>query len=259
MRTMNCGNVRREVEDAPPGGFLSSSATEHLSNCSECVTFRDEQTRLREIMSSLGTVKAPDDFDFRLRARLAGEKSGSVSRFSVTNLSFGVRSAALATMLLVFGATLFLVSLKSARDTSPSATLQTQSTTTSARPAETTSQDNQSSVPEAGPASAVSTVAATNVPRSERPVGSSAIASARDTGRTRTRDMSAAQARVLNSDSNSRASDFEIQGSRQPLKMSLDDGRGRSRTISLPSVSFGSQRVLSQNTSSLVASARGSW
>jgi hypothetical protein len=259
MRTMNCGNVRREVEEAPPGGFLSSPATEHLSNCPECVTFRDEQTRLREIMSGLGTVKAPDDFDFRLRARLAGEKSGSVSRFSLTNLSFGVRSAALATMLLVVGATLFFVSLRSSRDTSPSASLQTPSTTTNAPLAETTSQGNQSSVAEVRPDSAVSTVAATNAPRPKSPGRSSAIASARDTGRTRTRDMSAAQARVLNSDLNARASDFEIQGSRQPLKMSLDDGRGSSRTISLPSVSFGSQRVLSQNTLPLVASARGSW
>jgi hypothetical protein len=260
MRTMNCGNVRREIEEASPGGFLSSLAAVHLSNCPECVTFRDQQTRLREIMSSLGTVNAPDDFDFRLRARLAGEKPGSVARFPLTNLSFGFRFAALATMLLMFGATLLLVNMRSSRETSPSATLQTPGTTANAPLAvASTEAASQSSVAEVGRDSALSPAAATNVPRPKSPVRSSALASARDTGRTRTKDMSAAQARVLNSDSKSRASDFEIQGSRQPLKMSLDDGRGSSRTISLPSVSFGSQRVLSQNTSPLVASARGSW
>ncbi len=258
MRTMNCANVRREVEEAPPGGFLSSPAAEHLSNCSECVTFRDEQTKLREIMSSLGTVKAPDDFDFRLRARLAGEKPGSVSRFPLTNLSFGFRAAALATMLLVFGATLMLVSMRSTRDHSPSAGLQTAPVTGTEAPASvaSTAAAPRPSVAEVTPDSAVSTVAPTSVPR---PVRSSALASARSTGRTKTRDLSARQAPVLNSDLNARASDFQIQGSRQPLKMSLDDGRGSSRTISLPSVSFGSQRVLSQNTSPLIASARGSW
>jgi hypothetical protein len=255
MRTMNCGNVRREIEEAPPGGFLSSTAAEHLSNCAECLTFRDEETKLRELMSGLGTVNAPDDFDFRLRARLAGEKSGSVGRFQLTGLSFGVRSVALASMLLMFGATMLVVSLRSSRESSSSAGLQTP-TPASNTTVETASPGGQSSVAEVKPDAAASTIATADV----RPaVRSSAIASGRNTARTRTRDSGARQATVLNSDLNARASDFQIQGSRQPLKMSLDDGRGSSRTISLPSVSFGSQRVLSQNTSPLIASARGSW
>lgn len=257
MRTMNCRKVRREVEEAAPGEFLSSLAAEHLSNCPECVTFRDEQTKLQEIMSGLGTIEAPDDFDFRLRARLAGERPGGMSRFPLIGLSFGFRSAALATMLLMFGATLLFVSMRSTRDKSPSASLQTPANVT-APLTETASQGNQTSVAKVSTDSQVSPAADSNVRRPA--VRSSALASARNAGRMKTRDLSSARAPVLNSDDlNARASDFQIQGSRQPLKMSVDNGRGSSRTISLPTVSFGSQRVLSQNSSPLIASARGSW
>jgi hypothetical protein len=37
---------------------------------------------------------------------------------------------------------------------------------------------------------------------------------------------------------------FPIDASLQSLKFSLDDGRGNARTISVPTISFGSQRVL---------------
>ena len=37
---------------------------------------------------------------------------------------------------------------------------------------------------------------------------------------------------------------FSIDASLQSLKVSLDDGRGNAHTISFPTVSFGSQRVL---------------
>jgi hypothetical protein len=36
---------------------------------------------------------------------------------------------------------------------------------------------------------------------------------------------------------------FPIEASSQSVKVSLDDGRGNARTISFPTVSFGSQRV----------------
>jgi hypothetical protein len=37
---------------------------------------------------------------------------------------------------------------------------------------------------------------------------------------------------------------FSIDASLQPLKLSLDDGRGNAKTISVPTVRFGSQRML---------------
>jgi len=76
MRNMNCRNVRHEIEEAASRDLLSSEVNHHLSNCVACKTLFREQTRLQELVASLGTVEAPGDFDFRLRARLAGEKRG---------------------------------------------------------------------------------------------------------------------------------------------------------------------------------------
>jgi hypothetical protein len=37
---------------------------------------------------------------------------------------------------------------------------------------------------------------------------------------------------------------FPIDASVQSFKVSLDDGRGNARTISVPTISFGSQRIM---------------
>jgi hypothetical protein len=82
------------------------------------------------------------------------------------------------------------------------------------------------------------------------------VATYRD-GRTNyggTRDSSGTGAVVLNSNEGVA---FPIEASYQSLKVSIDNGRGSSRTISLPTVSFGSQRALLQDAS--IASARGAW
>lgn len=78
-----------------------------------------------------------------------------------------------------------------------------------------------------------------------------------------TRDLSSTSAAVLKrypqlAESYPTAA-FPINASYQSLKVSVDDGSGIARTISLPTVSFGSQRALSQSSSPLVASARGTW
>ena len=53
---------------------------------------------------------------------------------------------------------------------------------------------------------------------------------------------------------------FPIDASYQSLKVSLDDRTGASRTIWLPGVSFGSQRVLASGKSSMMTtSAKGVW
>ena len=121
MRKMNCRNVRREIEEVAPGDLLSSSANDHMKNCAQCGTFREDRLKLREMLSSLGAVEAPGDFDFRLRARLANEKRGGGQPFVMRNLSFGFRSAAVATILLLIGSALLFVSLRTPPNNSLSA------------------------------------------------------------------------------------------------------------------------------------------
>ena len=118
MSKMNCRSVRREIEEVAPGNLLSASAGDHLKHCPQCNAFREDRLKLREMLSSLGAVEAPADFDFRLRARLANEKRGAKQPFVMRNLSFGFRSAAVAATLLLIGSALLFVSFRTS-PTSP--------------------------------------------------------------------------------------------------------------------------------------------
>src|SRR5690349_11151241 len=78
MRKNNCEVVRQELDELMPGEECSTAAAEHLRECVSCREFHEQQTKLRQIVGSLGTVEAPADFDFRLRARLAQSNGSSV-------------------------------------------------------------------------------------------------------------------------------------------------------------------------------------
>ena len=98
MRKNNCGVVRQELDELMLDEACSTSAAEHLRECAGCREFHQQQTKLRQIVGSLGTVSAPADFDFRLRARLANDSSSAVLAY----WPFARRGFALATVLLVF-------------------------------------------------------------------------------------------------------------------------------------------------------------
>jgi hypothetical protein len=278
MRRIDCQNTRREVEAASPGDLLSSTANDHLKACPECGTFREEEWNLRKLVSSLGTVNAPGDFDFRLRARLAGEKHGANRSSAIGRFSFGFRPAALAAALLIAG-TLLFVGLRTqqsntqvAHETSPS-TFNTQASA----PAQVgidapqnASADGAGVVAELGnpqtkpvdvkPASSGSS---RHSRRNRAAFRQSELISAQEGGRILTRDLAGTPAKVVKA-TNAGAEPlwsnaFPIGASYQSLKVLLDDGRGSSRTISLPSVSFGSQRVLTHGKTPVLATARDSW
>jgi len=276
MRKMNCRNVRREIEEVAAGDLLSSSASEHLKNCAECEIFREQRLKLREMLSSLGAVEAPGDFDFRLRARLANEKRGSGQPFVMRNLSFGFRSAAVATILLLIGSAFLIVNLK----TQPGSSLSADATKATSPAVEqtringpqVTATSSGTGTPVA-PATQPDSTAAVNpnstggrekAPASRRGgSGRTEVASVRNNASgLKTRELSSTGATVLRPQdamNQTGSTVFPIGVPFQSLKVSLDNGRGSSRTISLPSVSFGSQRVLAQGSSPLLASARSDW
>jgi hypothetical protein len=255
MRTMNCKNVRREVDEAAPGDLLSAFARRHMSACRECRSFCEEHQKLQTMLSSLGTIEAPGDFDFRLRARLAREKAGS-SHFPLSNLSFGFRAAVVAVLLVVFGSVAFLNFKPSSNNSlvANNATVDGQAN----QPVAVEAPQSKQVV-----ANGTTPVAANEgniVPKRQVAPKLGALASARNTPRMGTRDMGSMPAKIIKaSELNARVADYPIESSSQPMKVSLDNGRGSSRTISLPPVSYGSQRVMAQGSAPLMASARGSW
>jgi hypothetical protein len=261
---MNCENIRREIEEAGSARFLSAAARSHLEDCAACQTLSRQQTNLQAILSGLGTVEAPGDFDFRLRARLAGEKRMGVFSLSFGNLSFGLRSTAVAAILLLLGSAVLFVALKSNTNTEVAGgnkvapkPITPESPTVNGPGSTDTARKSPSDEPKAIDQNQL---AVRHTPR-ESGVRR-AVAGIQRGNRFGTRDESQTAAQIITRDQLAGTyptAAFPINASYQSLKVSVDDSRGTSRTISLPSVSFGSQRTLSQAASPLVASARDTW
>jgi hypothetical protein len=266
MNKTDCRSVRQEIEEAASGTLFSAPAREHLSNCATCATFSDEQQKLKEMVAGLGTIEAPSDFDFKLRARLAA--SASARRQLWPGNGFGVRSIAFATLVLLFGFAVILINVRSRP--SESALPTTQAHGPAAQPNIQTTQVNNNEqgketpagLEVAGPSSTSESNPSTVQSRTDRLTkgsGGSQYAVAGN-GRVKATDLSATPAAVLRPTETAIGSSvFPLGTSYQSLKVSVDDGRGSSRTISLPSVSFGSSQVLARNPTPVMASMRDSW
>jgi hypothetical protein len=68
---MNCRDFLNEFEER---NRLSDAATLHLSDCADCRKISAVQTRLWRLIDGFESVDAPNDFDFRVKARIAGAK-----------------------------------------------------------------------------------------------------------------------------------------------------------------------------------------
>jgi hypothetical protein len=266
---MKCRKVRREIEEAAQGRLLSADADAHLKSCAACETLSREQSNLQMIISSLGSVEVPGDFDFRLRARLAGEKPGVAKPFALGSFSFGIRSAAAATILVLIGAAFLFVSLRTRLKSSAGTEIASRPLPSSGANPVKENDGGKVVAPavlvetnEAQTDAVAASLGSGHEGRSKRREFRSEVDSFKGS-RSGTRDFSNTPAPVLRRDGQLAASyptaAFPIDASYQSLKVSVDDGRGASRTISLPTVSFGSQRALSQNASPSVSSARGVW
>lgn len=237
MRKNNCELIRRELDELMLNESYSSSAIEHLRECAECREFQEKQTKLRQIVGSLGTVAAPPDFDFRLRARLANE-AGAASQFHYS--PFARRAFAAAALLLVFATGLVLVRNVLNR---PSGTGEV------AQQEEPKVQQPDKPANVAAPAGPVNSdknlVAGGSDKRPQIKNERSVPAGSRSKRQLASVDFSNVRAEVINGmEPAGMSAAFPIDVSLQSFKVSLDDGRGNARTISVPPISFGSQRIV---------------
>ena len=233
MKEKRCELVRRELEELPLNEEFSTAAAAHLQSCADCREFHQQQLKLRQIVGSLGTVNAPPDFDFRLRARLAADSHASGFRY----WSFAVKGLATAAILVVFGVGVAVIWQRS----TPQPAVADATRTEPKKP-------DELKTPPPSAAEVTPTIAVNQEPKTlnepkrkvERPVVVKAKhpLSAVEFSSERANVVSNAQPAVNNN------AVFPIEASLQSLKVSLDDGRGNERTISFPTVSFGSQRVL---------------
>jgi hypothetical protein len=236
MRKNNCGVVRRELDELMLDEACSTSAAAHLRECGECRKLHQQQTRLRQIVGSLGTVSAPADFDFRLRARLASDSN------TVAYLPLMRRGFALATVLLVFATGAFLVRNVMDRSGTENGVVSTNN-----QPSPVPEPPKQVETPKESQNNSGQQLVASRPEKHPQPVKNERPQST--TSRTARRlvaeDFSSQRAEVISGQE--AVSGFEaipLDASLQSFKVSLDDGRGNARTISVPTISFGSQRML---------------
>jgi hypothetical protein len=234
MRKNNCEVVRRELDELMLGEAWSSAATEHLRECASCRQFHEQQTKLRQIIGSLGTVEAPADFDFRLRARLANDASNA----SPVYWTFMRRGLAVAAMVIVFATGAIVVrnilnQPTGVPEVAKQAEVQQPAKPDEVRPA--VKEENKSEPVLAGVVDNTPlTVKKNRVPVTDYRKRSMS-----------TVDSSLERAEVIKgAEAVGVSAAFPIDASLQPFKVSLDDGRGNAKTISVPTISFGSQRIV---------------
>lgn len=241
MRKNNCEVIRRELDELALDQTWSSSAAEHLQACSACRQFQQKQNKLRHIVGSLGTVEAPPDFDFRLRARLANDSSNTAFHLS---WPFARRGLAVAAMVLLIATGVVLVRNVLDRQQAPVEITNNNPPAVSQPstvPANTTSptapvkpEEFSAAIPPRAPQKIKSERSSQGVPRSKRQIAAV--------------DFSSERAPVIAGSEPAATSHvvavFPIDASMQSLKVSLDDGQGNARIISVPTITFGSQRTL---------------
>lgn len=237
MRKNNCEVIRRELDELKLDEACSASAAEHLKECSACREFHQTRTKLRQMVGGLGTVAAPPDFEFRLRARLAANGSSSEGFHF---WSFARRGFAFAAVLVVFlTGTIVVRNIVNQ---------QTRREVVANPPVPQTPPQLVTPVlPDAAPSSRELTagVQDTSAPRNR--TERSVLTGPRVKRHLATVEPAGTRAEVISGSEavgSGATAVIPIDASIPTLKFSLDDGSGNARTISVPTIRFGSQRML---------------
>lgn len=231
MTSKACRDTRREIDELELGERPGEPAASHLAACAPCRTFRAERTALRELAGSLEPVSAPADFDMRLRARLASERSRNRPQPFFARL-LSTPALAAAALFVIVAASLWI--------------LQRQYSTVPSNPL-VVATNNGSNPPAATSTAPVSTSSGTS---EEVPAGPDVIAGT-ENNKEESRPVRVRPSRTADFDVkpvNSVRQDERAYVPSRPVEFSLQDERGNTRRISLPPVSFGAQNLVDNRT-----------
>ena len=260
MKAKYCKAIRRQIEEADLGHELSSVAASHVRDCSSCLEFYETGMKLRRVVASLAPVEAPADFDFRLRARLANERIHSKSRFGFAHMSLALPSVAVATFVLLAGSVFVWRSLQNSKPVSAFI-----ARTNKTNAAGSTVDKTTEIVPDAAQNALSKTAQANNptprklLPKLSLPKAKREFVASYRRSNMVSKDFSNTGATVVRREESVAGVQLPISLPVQTLKVSLDDGSGISRTISFPTVSFGSERVLTRAGSTSQSAAKSDW
>jgi hypothetical protein len=256
MTKPECREIRRELDEVRLGARLSVATMQHLQGCAECEDFHQKQTKLRQLVGRLGMVEAPADFDSQLRRRLANERSGPGYRFPLVLWPVTLRALTVgaAAVVLIFAAFLLVRNVFSPQRPDPTVMQADIPKESSPAPKPTASSEPQRKAAESEPGKVFAVD-----DRSQRQRGPIRVAGSKQKRSLASQDFSSEAAPVFRSDQSFEATPFTINASQQSFKLSVDDGSGVARTISVPRLTFGSQRVLTTTNVSNQFAPRGVW
>jgi hypothetical protein len=243
MKWMECRATRQEIDER--GEQLSARTLRHVASCAPCLAFQNERTRLRELLTSLEPVTAPADFDFRLRARIAAQRESVGPRSFLNGFALSTPAIALAAVVVVVlgGSILWMAR----HGTNPSSTVASNSQG-QGRQGSSPKIDNAAPPIKQTSAPDVATATVDPNPGPEAPIylvrgGKLQV---KDPGSSQpgrsSRDLSTGSAPSIKQGQNPGA--VYVSAPVKPMVFSLQDDHGATRKISLPPVSFGSQRLL---------------
>lgn len=277
---MNCKVCRVEIEEGEIGQRPSGAVQAHLDSCRACQLFRDERFKLRELVGNLESVNAPADFDFRLRARLAGERSAPRRIGWFPGFAPGVQAIALAAAFVVMvGATAFLREFAADSVIAPvSGNVATLTPVESASPitfensfesieatAATNSDEIRARINDEDFTSMTDGLKnETGLVASSRAIGKSNLKRHAVSSESAALRALAAEYNIGNARRNveEQLIPLAVNASAQRARVLLDDGRGTSRVVSLEPVTFGAQEMMIERKPMVrlvSASNRGIW
>jgi hypothetical protein len=276
---MNCQTCRTEIEELGTTERLSDEARAHLSLCAMCRAFHDERQSLKRLVGGLGTVSAPPDFDFRLRARISAVKGAGNHHSSWLSLLASAPAIGLAASFALLVAGVFIYNqMKSkpsvnenpgivAAESVERKPVQAMVNTAPVIAHEEAPLSSDAIVKDEGGSVAV----AVKNPRS-RKVGSNGNVARRESSQPSANDSP-----IVSNDTAVRPAqqiipsgaapfnagmnmivELPVRSASQPMRVFVDDKSGAKRAVTLEPVIFGSQDVAGRNTSR-AASSLGIW
>ena len=247
--------TRREIEQSDLNQRLSEQALVHVESCLPCREFHAERARLRELVGSLEPVAAPGDFDLRLRARIAAERQTSARGSFFTRFAVSTPAIAVAALIVMLAASIVWFAQRGRNQASTTASVSPGAIDQTPAPADKSAATGKESSPPV--------VAGTNSP-------ATTLTARASRGRDRNPFREVSGRSAVSRRAVAPATDFYVTGAdsiRQgevsfsapvkPLVVSMQDVRGAKRRISLPPVSFGSQRLVDNRVP--VSSNSRSW
>lgn len=265
----DCKVFRTEIDDACDGGALGPRAAAHVASCAACGESLRGREALRGLVRGLGRVEAPPDFEYRLRARMAGSRpGGGHGAFGGLFPVRGLAWAAVAVCVLSVTAAVYYMQAPQMKQNAPSVA---ESAHVPQAPVGSPSSDsnnaNRNPARQPEQAGGVQTAAVVPAPTVTRGVSDvkrfasqprerelSMREPRAESTRVGTVDATFSSARIqlpeLNSGNNGaqrvQAQGIQLGTTAGTLRVVLRDERGT--PVTMRSVSFGSQELLSRET-----------